>query len=46
MSSSYCLCITLSLLGNGSVNTLQLQRIHARNNRIVGRIIFCEVRVV
>jgi hypothetical protein len=35
-----CLCILLSLLGNGSINTLSRQR------RIVGGGVFCVVRVV
>jgi hypothetical protein len=35
-----CLCILLSLLGNGSVNTFQRQR------RIVGGIVFYAVRVL
>jgi hypothetical protein len=35
-----CLCIPLSLLGNGSVNTFPRQR------KIVGRVVFYTVRVV
>jgi hypothetical protein len=40
-------CIPLSLLSNGSVKTLLMQRIHTRNNRrIVRRLVFNEVRAV